>query len=113
MNRRGSLMKFMPAFIAWLPPRPDRLHEKSSRNCHFCCCVCCGVLPFWPMVTPLGKLMFGSRLFALIALANSAYWKMNSFSFEPPSTRLWLMLNELNLFSLLPQLLGGDSGPAP
>ena len=86
------------------------LHEKSSRNCHFFCCVVCGVLMFCPIVTPLGKVMFGSRLFAVIALAKSAYWKMNSFSFAPPSTQLWLQLIELNVLPLTPQLSGGDSG---
>ena len=58
-------------------------------------------------------MMYGSRLFALIAFAKSAYWKMNSFSFDPPSTQLWFTLIELNVFSLVPQPLGGVSGSAP
>ena len=43
----------------------------------------------------------------------SAYWKMNSFSFDPPSTQLWFTLIELNVFSLTPQLFTGACGPAP
>ena len=37
-------------------------------------------------------------------LLKSANWKMNSFSFDPPSTQLWFRLIELNLFVLSPQL---------
>ena len=48
-----------------------------------------------------------------MALAKSAYWKMNSFNFDPPSTQLWFRLIELKLFSLVPQPLGGTSGSAP
>ena len=57
--------------------------------------------------------MHGSRLLAVIALAKSAYWKMNSFSCDPPSTQLWFPLIELNVFALSPQPLGGDCGLAP
>ena len=68
---------------------PATCHEKSSRNCHLCCCVTCGVLGFWPTITPLGKLLRRiAGCCAVIALAKSAYWKMNSFSCEPPSTQL-------------------------
>ena len=37
-------------------------------------------------------------------LPKSAYWKMNSFSFDPPITQLWFRLIELYLFVLSPQL---------
>ena len=37
----------------------------------------------------------------MIALAKSAYWKMNSFSFDPPSTQLWFTLIELNCVGAL------------
>src|SRR3990170_5512564 len=111
MKSRGSLMKLTPALKPWLrPPSPDALHEKSFRNCHFCCCVCCGVLVFWPMLTPLGKEICGSRLLAVMALANSAYWNTISFSFDPPITKLWFTLNELNVLALSPQPLGGICG---
>src|SRR3954467_6179856 len=92
---------------------PAACHEKSSRNWYFFCCVACGVLTLWPTDTPLGKLCDGSRLFAEIALAKSAYWKMNSFSFAPPSTQLWFMLIELNLLVLTPHPFGGTFGSAP
>ncbi len=36
--------------------------------------------------------------------AKSANWKMNSFSFDPPITQLWLRLIELYLLVLSPQL---------
>ncbi len=49
----------------------------------------------------------------MIALPKSAYWKMNSFSFDPPSTQLWFRLIELNSLALVPQPLGGVSGSAP
>ena len=39
-------------------------------------------------------------------LPKSAYWKMNSFSLDPPSTQLWFMLIELNAFMLSPQFSG-------
>jgi hypothetical protein len=38
--------------------------EKSLRNWYFFCCVCCGVFAFWPIETPFGKVMLGSRLLA-------------------------------------------------
>src|SRR5688572_23667705 len=111
MNSFGWLMKFTPDLKSWpRPPMPDTLHEKSLRNCHFFCCVCCGVLVFCPMETPFGKVICGSRLFAVIALAKSAYWKMNSFSFDPPRTRLWFTLIELNVFPLAPQPLNTVRG---
>src|ERR1700737_2600931 len=87
-NRWGSLMKFTPALKSCPRPIPAVCQEKSSRNCHFFCCVACGVLRFWPIVTLFGKDCAASRLFAVMALAKSAYWKMNSFSFAPPSTQL-------------------------
>ena len=111
-NRRGSLVA--PTLKSWpRPPRPATCQEKSSRNWNLCCCVCCGVFVFCPMVTPFGKLCAGSRLFAVIALAKSANWKMNSFSFDPPSTQLWFTLIELNLLLLEPQLLTVAFGPTP
>src|SRR5829696_7423297 len=114
MNSVGSLMKLAPVLKSWpRPPMPATFHEKSLRNCHFFCCVCCGVFGFCPTVTPFGKIWYGSRLFAVIALLKSAYWKMNSLSRDPPSTQLWLTLMELKLFLLSPQLLTGAVGPAP
>jgi hypothetical protein len=62
---------------------------------------------------PVGKICCGSPLFAPMWLRKSAYWKMNSFSLDPPSTQLWFTLIELNLFSLSPQPLTGVSGSAP
>src|SRR5262245_20314469 len=107
-------MKFTPALKSCQrPPIPAMCHEKSPRNCHLCCCVACGVFVFWPIVTRFGNVCCGSRLLAEIAFAKSAYWKMNSFSFAPPSTQLWLRLNELNLFVLVPQLFGGDVVATP
>jgi hypothetical protein len=56
MKRRGSLMKLPPALRSWpRPPLPATCHEKSSRNWYFFWAVDCGVLMFWPTVTPLGK----------------------------------------------------------
>ena len=69
---------------------------------------------FWPIVTPFGNVSVGSPLLAPMALAKSAYWKMNSFSFEPPSTQLWLTLIELNSFSLVaPVVRPASRGSAP
>src|SRR5688572_7251605 len=100
-------MTFTPALKSWpRPPMPVTCQEKSSRNCHFFCCVCCGVLPFCPMNTEFGNDCDGSRLLAVIAFAKSAYWKMNSFSPLPPTTQLWLALIELNSLVLSPQALG-------
>src|SRR6185437_16600429 len=114
MKRCGSLTKFTPALKSWpRPPRPVVCHEKSSRNCHLRCCVCCGVFGFCPIVTPLGNCWNGSRLLAEISFEKSAYWKMNSFSRDPPSTQLWLTLIELKVFALTPQLLTTACGPAP
>src|SRR5690349_5402804 len=105
MNRRGSLMKFTPVLKSCpSPPNRDTCHEKSSRNWYFFCAVVCGVLPFAPIVRPFGKLSFGAELRDAMLLKKSAYWKISSFSFEPPSTQLWLALIELNLFVLSPQL---------
>ena len=39
-----------------------------------------------------------------MVLPKSAYWKMNSFSFDPAITQLWFRLIELYLFVLSPQL---------
>src|SRR6185436_19435124 len=105
MNRRGSLMKLTPTLKSWpRPPMPVLCHEKSSRNWYFFCCVVCGVLMLAPMVTPFGKVSFGADEREVIWLLKSATWKMNSFSFDPPSTQLWLMLNEFSLLVLSPQL---------
>src|SRR5436190_14998830 len=107
-KRRGSLMKLAPTLRSWpRPPLPTTCQEKSSRNCHFFCCVCCGVFTFWPTVTRFGNDCCRSVLFAVIAFAKSAYWKMNSFSLAPPTTQLWFRLIELNLFVLVPQLFCG------
>src|SRR5262245_64216004 len=105
MNRCGSLMKFTPALKSWpMPPLPVTCQEKSSRNWYFFCSVVCGVLPLAPIVTPFGKVWFGSLLRDAMLLRKSAYWKMNSFSRPPAITVLWLRLIELNLFVLSPQL---------
>ena len=56
--------------------------------------------------TPFGKIWYGSVLAAPMWLRKSAYWKMNSFSFAPPSTQLWFRLIELNVFALSPQPFG-------
>ena len=108
MNRRGSLMKLTPALKSWpMPPMPVTCHEKSSRNCHFFCSVVCGVFGLWPDGDAVREQLVrvaGCR--AVMLLAKSAYWKMNSFSFVPPITQLWLTLIELNSFLLSPQLLG-------
>src|SRR4051812_14419428 len=104
MNRCGSLMKFTPTLRSW--PRPPLLtcHEKSSRNWNLRCCVVCGALTFEPIETPFGKLWLGSVVRAVMVLPKSANWKMNSFSFDPPSTQLWFRLIELYSFLLSPQL---------
>ena len=107
MKSRGSLMKFKPAFMSWpTPPLPVRCHEKSSRNCHFFCSVVCGVFGLWPICTPLGNWRNGSWLRAVMLLAKSAYWKMNSFSMLLPITQFSLRLIELNSLVESPQLLG-------
>jgi hypothetical protein len=41
------------------------------------------------------------------------YWKMNSFSFPPPSTELKFRLAEWNLFLLVPHDSGGEFGVVP
>src|SRR5688500_18166336 len=92
---------------------PVTLHEKSSRNCHFFCSVVCGVLGLAPVRTPFGKISHGSLLLSGMWLPKSAYWKMNSFSFEPPSTQLWFTLIELNVFSLVLQADGAFRRVAP
>ena len=98
-------MKFAPTLKSWpIPPWPVTCHEKSSRNWYFFCSVVCGVLPFAPMVRPIGKLSFGAELRAAMLLRKSAYWKMNSFRRAPLTTQLWFRLIELNLFVLSPQL---------
>src|SRR5689334_13759663 len=103
MNSRGSLMKFAPALKSWpRPPKRETCHEKSSRIWYFRCCVVCGVLPLAPIDTPLGKVWFGAELRDAMLFEKSAYWKMISFSFDPPSTQLWLALIELNLLLLSP-----------
>src|SRR5215203_865307 len=107
-------MKLAPTLKSWpRPPMPAMCHEKSLRNWYFFCCVACGVLTLWPMDTLFGTVCDGSRLFAVIALSKSAYWKMNSFSFAPPSTVLWFALIELNLLVLSPQPFGGTRGSTP
>src|SRR5262245_1470318 len=114
MKRRGSLMKFTPALKSCpRPPPPAMCQEKSSRNWNLCCSVVCGVLGLWPADTPLGKSWNGSVLAALMWLAKSAYWKMNSFSFDPPSTQLWFTLIELNVLPLSPHALGAVFALAP
>ena len=40
-------------------------------------------------------------LLAVMPFEKSAYWKMTSFSSEPPRTQLWFRLTELNSFSLV------------
>src|SRR5215218_8533512 len=97
-------MKFTPTLKSW-PRRPPPLlcHEKSSRNWNLVCSVVCGVLPLAPIVRPFGKLSFGADERDAMLLAKSAYWKMNSFSLEPPSTQLWFRLIELYLLVLSPQ----------
>src|SRR5262249_29247910 len=99
------------------PPQPVRCQEKSSRNWYFFCSVVCGVLPLAPVVTlfenvSLVQLTASVQREAML-LRKSAYWKMNSFSFAPPSTQLWFTLIELNLFSLSPQLSNVDRRAAP
>src|SRR6185503_4992606 len=107
MNRRGSLMKFTPAFMSWpRPPQPALCHEKSSRNWNLCCSVVCGVLGLCPTETPFGNSWYGSVLAAPMWLRKSAYWKMNSFSLAPPSTQLWFRLIELKVFLLSPHAFG-------
>src|SRR3954447_21531715 len=89
MNRRGSLMKFTPVLKSWpRPPPPLLCHEKSSRNWYLVCSVVCGVLTLAPIDRPFGKVSFGAFERDRIWLPKLAYWKMNSFSFDPPSTQL-------------------------
>ena len=83
---------------------PEACHEKSSRIWYFFCSVVCGVLPLAPVTTPFGKLSFGADERDRIVLPKSAYWKMNSFSFDPPITQLWFTLKEFSVFALSPQL---------
>src|SRR5512140_28538 len=98
-------MKFTPTLKSWpRPPPPLLCHEKSSRNWYFVCSVVCGVLPLAPIVRPFGKLSLGAEERDAMLFAKLAYWKMNSFSFDPPSTQLWFRLIELYLFVLSPQL---------
>ncbi len=92
---------------------PVTLHEKSSRNCHFVCSVACGVFGLAPIATVLGNSSYGSELLSPIPFAKFAYWKMNSFSRDPPSTQLWFALIELNVFVLVLQELGTNRRPAP
>ena len=107
MNRRGSLMKFAPAFKSWpRPPRPETCQEKSSLNWYFFCSVVCGVFTLAPVCTPFWNSSFGADERAAMLLLKSAYWKMNSFSFWPGSTQLWFTLIELYLLVLSPQLSG-------
>src|SRR5512136_2146821 len=102
-------MKFAPVLKSWPRPHPPILcHEKSSRNCSFLWLVVCGALVVCPTQTPFGKHSFARLLLATMLLRKSAYWKMNSFSFVPPSTQLWLRLTELKWFLLSAQLFGGD-----
>ena len=65
------------------------------------------------MATPLGNVWSGSRLRAVMSLRKSAYWKMNSLSFVPPTTQLWFTFTELKSLVLSPQLLGGRFDAAP
>src|SRR5674536_59079 len=107
-------MKFTPVLKSWpSPPWPETCHEKSSRNWNFLWLVVCGALPVWPTATPFGKPSFGRSLFATMLLRKVAYWKMNSFSLFDPRIQLWLRLIELNVFSLMAQLFGGDCGDTP
>src|SRR3954454_15360357 len=104
MNRRGSLMKFTPVLKSWpRPPPPLLCHEKSSRNWYLVCSVVWGVLALAPMVKPFGNNSFAADDRDAMLLAKFAYWKMNSFSFDPPSPQLWFRLIELYLFVLSPQ----------
>src|SRR5258708_296446 len=105
MNRCGSLMKLAPTLKSWpRPPLPVTCHEKSSRNWNFRCSVVCGVLPLAPIETPFGNVSLGAELRDAMVLLKSAYWKMNSFNFDPPITQLWFRLIELTLFFLSPHL---------
>src|SRR5437867_3947620 len=107
-------MKFAPTLKSWpRPPWPVMCQEKSSRNWYFFCSVVCGVLPLAPMLTLFGKLSAGAELREAMLLLKSAYWKMNSFSFEPPMTQLWFRLIELSVLTLSPQLSNVLWGPAP
>ena len=92
---------------------PVTLQEKSSRNCHFVCSVVCGVFGLAPPVTPFGKISHGSVLLGGMSFPKSAYWKMNSFSVEPPSTQLWFTLIELKVFWLVLHADGAVRRPAP
>jgi hypothetical protein len=56
------------------------------------------------VVTRFGKVSFGAELRDAMVFWKSAYWKMNSFSFEPPTTQLWFRLIEFSAFALSPQL---------
>ena len=88
--------------------------EKSFWNCHFFCSVVCGVFGFCADADLFGKIMYGSWLFAPIGCAKSAYWKMNSFNFDPPSTQLWFTLIELKrVFARAPPVRWRVSGAAP
>ena len=103
MNRCGSWMKLTPALKSWpRPPIPPMLQEKSLRNCHF---FCCGLLRCVGVLRRCSRRSGRSvRIQAVGAdrVAKSAYWKMNSFNFDPPSTQLWFTLIELKEFSLVP-----------
>jgi hypothetical protein len=65
------------------------------------------------MTTPFAKVSCGSPVRAVMRLAKSAYWKMNSFSFDPPSTQLWLTLIELKVLTLSPQFSSTERVPTP
>src|SRR5262249_41001556 len=113
-NRRGSLMKLPPALKSWpSPPRPATRPAKWSRHWYCLCAVDWGVLMVCPVVTPLGNDSYAFSVRAAMWLSKSAYWKTNSFSFEPESDMLWFRLIELNVFALSPQLSGVAIGVAP
>ena len=75
--------------------------------------VVCGVFGLAPLRTPFGKISHGSSLLSGMWLPKSAYWKMNSFSFEPLSIQLWFTLIELNVFSLVLHAEGALRSVAP
>src|SRR5687768_4807108 len=97
-------MKVTPVLKSWpIPPMPVTLQEKSSRNCHLVCSVFCGVFGLAPAETWFGNNSNGAVLLTGIEFLKFENWKMNSFSFDPPSTQLWFAFSELKEFRLVLQ----------
>src|SRR5262245_29143909 len=109
MSSLGSLMNMTPALNSWRP----LLQVKSSRNWYLCWSVSCGVLGFWPTVTPFGKIWVARSELAPMWLWEYEYWDRKLVRRPRPSTVFRFMLSEWTVFLLVTQLSSGDCGLAP